>query len=69
MNSTTTVPQSPINLSDIKDQLAYDLWAKFNPVQIGHLLDAVKSLQPGDDLVAFLATLKRFFIHTPNLHR
>ena len=52
-------PQSPITQSDIKAKLAYDLWSKFNPIQIKHLLEAVKSLQPGDDQAAFIATLKR----------
>ncbi len=50
MNSPQNVPQSPIIQSDIKAQLAYDLWAKFNPIQIKHLLETVKSLQPGDRL-------------------
>jgi hypothetical protein len=58
MNSPQNVPQSPIIQSDIKAQLAYDLWAKFNPVQIKYLFEAVKSLQSGDDQAAFIATLK-----------
>ncbi len=51
-------PQTPITQSDIKAKLAYDLWSKLNPVQITHLLDAVKSLQPSDDQPAFIAGLK-----------
>lgn len=29
MNNPQTAPQSPMNLSDIKAKIAYDLWAKF----------------------------------------
>jgi hypothetical protein len=61
MNNTDLnrpITQSSITQSDIKAKLAYDLWSKLNPVQIDHLLEAVKSLQPGDDQAAFIATLK-----------
>jgi hypothetical protein len=57
-NLTCPITQTPITQSDIKAKLAYDLWSKFNPVQVDHLLEAVKSLQPGDDQAAFIATLK-----------